>query len=66
MIIYQGKEKMLQDQTLGSRVINNMVDVIIANSSALLHELYFDIFFTNYGLMSDLMKIDVQATGTIR
>ena len=24
--IYQGKEKELQDQTLGSRVINNMVD----------------------------------------
>ena len=32
--IYQGKEKKLQDQTLGSRVINNMVDVITANSSA--------------------------------
>ena len=32
--IYQEKEKKLQDQTLGSRVINNMVDVISANSSA--------------------------------
>ena len=32
--IYQGKKKKLQDQTLGSRVINNMVDVITANSSA--------------------------------
>ena len=66
MKIYQGKEKKLQDQPLGSRVINNMVDVIIANSSALLHELYFDNFFTSYSLMSDLAKIDVRATGTIR
>ena len=32
--IYQGKEKKLQDQTLGSRVIYDMVDVITANSSA--------------------------------
>ena len=64
--IYQGKAKKLQDQPLGSRVINNMVDVITANSSALLHELYFDNFFTSYSLMSDLAKIDVQATGTIR
>ena len=39
MKIYQGKEKKLQDQPLGSCIINNMVDVITANSSALLHEL---------------------------
>ena len=39
MKIYQGKEKKLQDQPLGSHIINNMVDVITANSSALLHEL---------------------------
>ena len=32
--IYQEKEKKLQDQTLESRVINNMVDIITANSSA--------------------------------
>ena len=51
---------------LGSRVINNMVEVITANSSALLHELYFDNFFTSYSLMSDSAKIDVRATGTIR
>ena len=61
--IYQGKEKKLQDQP---RVINNMVDAITANSTALLHELYFDNFFTNYSLMADLAKIDVRATGTIR
>ena len=50
----------------GSRVINNMVDVITENFSALLHELYFDNFFTSYSLMSDLAKIDLRATGAIR
>ena len=43
-----------------------MVDVVTANSSALLYELYFDNFFTSYSLMSDLAKIDVRATDTIR
>ena len=64
--IYQGKEKKLQDQSLRSRVVNKMVDVIIANSSALLHKLYFDNFLTSYSLMSDLVKIDVRAIGTRR
>ena len=58
MKIYQGKEKKLQDQPLGSCVINNMVNIITANSSALLYELYFDNFFTSYSLMSDLAKIE--------
>ena len=43
-----------------------MVDIITTNSSALLHEFYFDNFFTSYSLMSDLAKIDVRATGMIR
>ena len=47
MKIYEGKEKKLQDKPLGSRVINNIVDAMTANSSALLHELYFDKFFTS-------------------
>ena len=55
--VYQKNEKKLQDQPLGSHVISNKVDVITANSSALLHELYFDNFFTSYSLMSDLAKI---------
>ena len=60
MKIYQEKEKKLQDQPFVSRVINNMVDVITANSSALLHELYFDNFFTSYSLMSDLANIEYE------
>ena len=66
MKIYQGKEKILQDQSLESRVINNMVGVITKNFSALLHELYFNNFFISYSLMFDLAKIDVRATDTIR
>ena len=54
MKIYQGKEKKLQDKPLGTSVINNMVDVITANSSALLHELYFNTFFTSYSLICNL------------
>ena len=42
--IYQGKEKKLQDQPLGSCAMNNKVNVITANSSALLHELYYENF----------------------
>ena len=57
MKIYQGKRKKLQDQPLGSRVINNMVDVITANSSALLHESYFDKFFTSYSLIYNLRDL---------
>ena len=64
--VYQGKEKKLLDQSSGSCLINNMVGVVTANFSALLHELYFDNFFTSYSLMFDLAKIDVQTTGTIR
>ena len=43
-----------------------MVDVITANSSALLDELYCDNFFASHSLMSDLEKNDVGATETIR
>ena len=43
-----------------------MVDVITANFSALLHELYCNNFFTSYSLMSDLEKNHVRATATIR
>ena len=55
--IYQGMKKKLQDKPLGSRVINNMVDVITANSSALLHEVYFDKFFTSYSLIYSLRDV---------
>ena len=55
--IYQRKEKKLQDKPLGSRVINNMVDVITANSCVLLHEFYFDKFFTSYGLIYNLRDL---------
>ena len=66
MKIFQEKEKKLQDQPLEFRVISNMVHVITANFSALLHELYFDNPFASYSLMSDLAKFDERAIGTIR
>ena len=56
----------MENQPLRSRVINNMVNVITANFNALLYELYFDNFLTSYSFMSDLAKVDVRATGTIR
>ena len=39
---------------------------MLSQQIPVLHELYFDNFFIIYSLMSDLAKIDVQATSTIR
>ena len=57
MKMYQEKEKKLQDKPLGFYVINNMVDVITAKSTALLHELYFDKFFISYSLIYNLRDL---------
>jgi DNA excision repair protein ERCC-6 len=66
LIMYQGKDLEAPKQPLGSRVINRMVDVIVTESAAVHHEVYFDNFFTSYDLMTDLSRRDICATGTIR
>ena len=42
--IYQGKEAGRPSQPLGSRVINDLVDVVLENSSPSFHRFYFDNF----------------------
>ena len=64
--IYQGKEAGRPSQPLGSRVINDLVDVVLENSSPSFHRFYFDNFFSSYGLLDQLRTREVLATGTIR
>ena len=66
MKVYQGKEDNPEKFPLGTRVINGMVDVIMANTDITCHELYFDNFFTSYNLLSELGDKSVRATGTVR
>jgi len=60
MKICQRKDKNPEDQSLGSRVTNNMVDVITANSSASLHQLHFDNFFTTCSLWLKLECVPLE------
>ena len=66
MKIYQEKEDNRESLPLGTRVVNDLVDVIISKSDITSHELYFDNFFTTYKLLSELSDKGVRATGTVR
>ena len=52
--------------TLGSRVVNERVDVIAEHSDPLEHELLFDNFFTSYNLLVDLAAKNFKVIGTVR
>ena len=64
--IYQGKENNPDKLPLGTKVINDLVDIVTTNSDITCHELYFDNFFTSYSLLSDLSNKGIRATGTLR
>ena len=64
--IYQGKEYEKPAQPLGSRVINELVQVVLGCSSPRNHSFFFDNFFTSYTLLCELREKQVMATGTIR
>ena len=66
MKIYQGKEDNRESLPLGTKVVNDLLDVIISKSDITCHELYFDNFFTSYKLLSELSDKGVRATGTVR
>ena len=51
---------------LGTRVVNDLLDVIISKSDITCDELYFGYFFTSYKLLSELSDKHVRATGTVR
>ena len=68
MSIYSGRkpESDLEHQPLGTRVVNQMLQVVQANSNILKYESYFDNFFTSYDIFSSLGGRNVRAVGSIR
>ena len=64
--IYTGKEPGQQPDPLGTRVVNHMVSVIEEKSDVKSHQLFFDNFFSSYGLLKCLREKNVRAVGTIR
>ena len=65
MTIYTGRAEN-STAPLGCCVVNEKVDVILQNSDPLKHELFFDNFFTNYHLLSDLAERNIKAIGNVR
>ena len=63
--IYTG-ERENSSGPLGSRVVNEKVDVIAEHSDPWKHELFFDNFFTSYNLLADLAAKNVKTIGTVR
>ena len=53
-------------ESLGSSVLNSMVNVVIENSVASKHKSCFKYFFSSYDLLHDLGKKSIKAIGTIR
>ena len=62
---YTGKREN-SSGSLGSRVVNENVDVIAEHSDPLKRELFFDNFFLSYNLLADLAAKNVKAVGTVR
>ena len=54
MKIYQEKEDNCESLPLDTRVVNNLLDVIISKLGTTCQQLYFDSFFTSYKLLSEL------------
>ncbi|KAG0425107.1 hypothetical protein HPB47_027699, partial [Ixodes persulcatus] len=61
--IYCGRKEKDDKTPLGLRVVSNMVSVL---SSPEQHEVYFDILFTSYGLLTKLADEGIRATGTVQ
>ena len=59
-------EKENSSGPLGSRVVNEKVDVIAEHSDPLKHELFFDNFFTSYNLLADLAAKNVKPIDTVK
>ena len=64
--IHQGKQSNAINQSLGTRIFNNMVSIISNNSNVLYHQLYFDNFFSSYHSITELAEKTMRATVTIR
>ena len=51
---------------LGTRVVSNLMNVVVEKSDPKKHELYIDNFFTSHDLLLSLRKENIKTTGTIR
>ena len=59
---YQGKSE--KDKSpLGPKVVKELLEVITDFKK---HDVYFDNFFTSVGILEDLKKLSIPATGTVR
>ena len=62
IMLYQGKSE--KDKSpLGPKVVKELLEVITDSKK---HDVYFDNFFTSVGLLEDLKKLSIPATGTSR
>ena len=68
MSIYSGRDQGsdLEYQPLGTRVVNQMLQVVQAHSNILNQEISLTNFFTSYDLLSSFGERNVRAVGTIR
>ena len=66
--IFSGKDlgSDLKYQPFSTRLVNQMLQVAQANSNILIHEIYFDNFFTSYDFLSSLVERNKCAVGAIR
>ena len=65
VIPYQGKSESKHEGLLGSRVVKELLDVVIDNDASY-HDVYFDNYFTSIPLLEDLRTQGIRATGTVR
>ena len=56
----------LEHQSLGTRVVNQKLQVFQAHSNLLKHKIYFDNFFTNYNLLSSFGEQNLRGVETIQ
>ena len=64
VIVYQGKTDANKNEgPLGARVVKELLEVV---NDDMLHDVYFDNFFTSIPLLEDLKRLSLPETGTMR
>ena len=58
--VYTGKKSSTAERDLGARVVKNLTTKLKGKN----HHVFFDNFFTNKGLLQDLLEDGIYACGT--